>query len=109
MLNFLLKMKDAKCCPDDSYSKLIVDYKPNGKIEEYSGLDFYVNGSGEKGLLFIVDIFGPNAGRSKQVADYLAEAGYNVVMPDLTKGDWMDFPFEMDSLEAIRSTPNGRL
>jgi dienelactone hydrolase len=75
------------CCP--------TTVKPVASGYTAAGADFYITGSGPRGIIFITDIFSrhPNA---FQFADYLAGAGFTVVMPDFFPGgtEWpaSDFP-----------------
>jgi dienelactone hydrolase len=61
-------------------------YQPSGKVVRVEDLDIYVVGSGDKCVVWNYDIFGFNSGRTKELADLLAESGFLVVMPDYFRG-----------------------
>ncbi|KAL6063097.1 DLH domain-containing protein [Balamuthia mandrillaris] len=79
------------CCPAGSWPALKVDYTPTGTTEDIGqGMQAYLTGHAEQGgkaILVVHDVFGPESGRSKAIADQLAAAGYFVVLPDLFRGD----------------------
>ena len=65
------------CCPSDSHPFLESgDYKACGKVENVHGLDLYYVGSGEKCIIWNYDIFGFNAGRTRELCDILSKKGY---------------------------------
>lgn len=53
-------------------------------------LPMYHVGSSEKCVIWNYDIFGFDGGRTKQLADLLAEEGFMVIMPDFFRGTWQD-------------------
>ena len=54
-----------------------------GKVETVANLDIYTVGTGGKCIIWNYDIFGfATGGRTKQLADLLAEEGFLVIMPD---------------------------
>ena len=61
-------------------------YQPRGRVVRVEDLDIYVVGSGDKCVVWNYDIFGFNSGRTKELADLLAESGFLVVMPDYFRG-----------------------
>jgi dienelactone hydrolase len=74
----------ADCCPPGSWPALSTDGKCAGKVEKLDGVDVYITGnpaSAKSGWVLIPDIFSIVSGRSKQVADQIALAGYYVVFP----------------------------
>ena len=73
-------------------------YQPKGKVVTVEDLDIYVVGNGEKCVIWNYDIFGFNSGRTKELADLLAESGFLVVMPDYFRGT-----FQVNSLEKMSS------
>jgi len=88
------KRSDAKnpqlhspCCPVGSEPKLASDYKPKGTIVKHGDLDLYTIGQGDKAIIFIYDVFGVDAGRTKLMCDQFADAGYSVILPDFFRGD----------------------
>jgi len=52
-------------------------------------LQIYQVGSGDKGIVVAEEVFGIDSGRLKHICDLLANAGFNVVMPDFFRGDNM--------------------
>ena len=75
------------CCPTGSLDRLGEQgYQPKGKVVRVGDLDIYVVGSGGKCVIWNYDIFGFNSGRTKELADLLAESGFLVVMPDYFRG-----------------------
>lgn len=74
------------CCPDGSHGYLAADGNNNGTIESVPGaspeVEFYGTGNRESAtaVIIIPDVFGWNAGRTRNIADYLAQIhGYCVV------------------------------
>jgi len=82
-----LKFRKMSCCPPNAHKYLAPDYKFVGHTETLpDGVEFYRTGDPsktKKAVLIIPDIYGWNGGRTRNVADYLAEAGYYVVVPKL--------------------------
>lgn len=76
------------CCPTGSEPKLAANYTPKGTTQNLGDLPVYTVGQGDKAILIISDIFGPDGGRTKLICDQLADAGFLVVLPDLFKGDF---------------------
>lgn len=73
-----------KPCTIDKF--LDSKYETQGNITTLpDGLEFYGVGSTEsqRGILLISDLFGWNTGRTRNLADYLGENGYYVVVPKL--------------------------
>ncbi len=79
--------KNESCCPPGCLRELKTSYKPRGVIENLDGLSVYTIGQGEKAILLIHDIFGVDSGRTKEICDEFADAGYLVVMPDFFEKD----------------------
>jgi len=79
--------KNESCCPPGSLGELKTSYIPRGVIQNLDGLSVYTIGQGEKAIILIHDIFGVDSGRTKEICDQLADAGYLVVMPDFFEGD----------------------
>jgi len=92
------------CCPTDSWAQLgAADYTDKGSVERVGDLDIYVVGKGERCVIWNYDIFGFNSGRTRQLADLLAEAGFMVAIPDYFRGTWQD-PFGPGALEFLQRT-----
>jgi len=79
--------KNTACCPPDSLGGLKTDYKPRGVIQNFDGLSVYTVGQGEKAIIVIHDLLGVDSGRTKEICDQFADAGYLIVMPDFFEGD----------------------
>jgi hypothetical protein len=65
---------------------LDTNYSPRGIIQTLAdGTQFYVVGTTEskKGVILISDLFGWNTGRTRALADYLADTGFYVMIPRL--------------------------
>jgi len=75
------------CCPVGSEPQLAATHIPTGKEETIDGLPLYTVGSGDKAIIFIFDVFGPDAGRTKLICDQLADAGFFVILPDFFRKD----------------------
>ena len=82
------------CCPEGSHGLPASAYTDaKGTMEKMTldgkEVDTYVVGSADAKLtvVFIGDIFSIHAGRIKGLADFLAEKGHRVVVPDWHKGD----------------------
>lgn len=75
------------CCPPNAEQYLAPDYQHKGKIVTTpEGTDFYAIGEeniarNRRCIYILPDIFGWNAGRTRNIADYFAEQGYYVVIP----------------------------
>eukprot|EP00093_Oithona_nana_P005975 05975.XXX_109968_110940_1 [CDS] Oithona nana genome sequencing. len=89
-----------QCCPDEAWGNLNNDdYEVKGTIEtlefppdtragvaSVNNLDIYKVGSSDKCIIWNYDIFGLRAGRTQQMADFLAAHGYLVLIPDYYRG-----------------------
>jgi hypothetical protein len=78
--------EEVRCCPPTAEKYLAPDYNFVGTTHSLEdGIEFYKTGSLEskKAIILIPDIFGWNGGRTRNIADYLAEQGYFVVVPKL--------------------------
>jgi hypothetical protein len=78
--------KQHGCCPPNAHKYLAPDYKHVGNILTLEdGTEIYRTGdpSSKKAVLLIPDIFGWNGGRTRNIADFLAENGYYTVIPKL--------------------------
>lgn len=73
------------CCPPNAEKYLAPDYSSVGSVHRLDdGVEFYATGTPNKnGIVLIPDIFGWNGGRTRNVADYLAEQGFYVTVPKL--------------------------
>lgn len=83
---------DSGCCPPDSEPPRSNDYQPRGVEITVDDLQIYTVGEGPLGIVVIPDIFGfkGNGSRIRLVCDQLADAGYNVVLPGVFRGEPCD-------------------
>jgi dienelactone hydrolase len=83
-------MNDGSCCPKNSLPQFKTDYSPKGTYEIFADIKYYITGdlNSTKAIVLITDLFGPDSGRPKNVADYLGENGFYVIVPDLIEGEW---------------------
>ncbi|TKA65623.1 hypothetical protein B0A49_08358 [Cryomyces minteri] len=83
----------SSCC----LSGKLHEGKPAGRVETIGGLQAYVaepeNGSKEKTVVFLVDIFGWALPNVRLLADNYARAGFYCYIPDLHEGDSVDVEF----------------
>jgi hypothetical protein len=82
----LVIRRKMSCCPPNAEKYLAPDYTAVGKITALSeGVEFYETGSSssKNAVIVIPDIFGWNGGRTRNIADYLADQGYYTVVPKL--------------------------
>merc|ERR1711953_375240 len=77
------------------------DYKEKGTVEKVGDLDIYSVGQGPKCIIWNYDIFGFDSGRSRQMCDLVADAGYLVIMPDYYRGTWCNPMTDGDKLPAF--------
>jgi len=78
------------CCTPNAWGDLKnPDYKEKGQVEKVDDLDIYRVGSSSNGkcIVWCYDVFGFKGGRTRQMCDFLADAGYLVIMPDFYRGD----------------------
>lgn len=77
------QLSGSPCCPPGSHGYLDSgDYKPQGQeVDLGAGLTCYRHGEGKTAVVHCYDVFGLNAGRSKQITDKLAK-GRIAIMPD---------------------------
>ena len=77
------------CCPQGSLPSF-KQGEPTlkGRVVKVEDLEIYVVGKGEKCVIWNYDIHGFNSGRTKQLADQLAESGFLVMIPDYFRGGW---------------------
>jgi len=89
-----INMSSGACCPANSWPELKnPDYKPKGVVElldEASKLEVYTVGEGDKCVIWNYDIFGFDGGRTRQMADFVADQGFLVIMPDYYRGTMCD-------------------
>ena len=79
------------CCPKTAWGNLKnPDYKEKGTIVKVDDLEIYRVGSGSKCIIWNYDIFGFSGGRTRQMCDFMADAGYLVLMPDYYRGEFCD-------------------
>ena len=82
----------TECCPANSAPALKItteQHTPSGNEILLDGLKCYTSGSvnSKKSIIIFYDIFGYDGGRTKQICDQIAGAGYYVVLPDIYHGD----------------------
>mmetsp|Transcript_28803 Transcript_28803/g.72480 ORF Transcript_28803/g.72480 Transcript_28803/m.72480 type:complete len:257 (-) Transcript_28803:16-786(-) len=84
------------CCPPGSWPALTANHTPRFPQPVQladDGLQGYVAvpaAPTDKAVILVPDIFGPNSGRTKNIADQFSEEGYLTVIPDIFRGD--DYP-----------------
>lgn len=106
------------CCPKSSWPQLPDDstYNAKGQIEllnDKTSLQVYTSSvtdasslTKKKGIILYPDVYGPFTSRSKSIADYFSNHGFEVIAPDcfrgetkanvsLPLGEWLaKFPYE---------------
>ena len=68
----------SSCCPPESWGKLNdSNYKCKGKVEniESTNIDVYRVGQSDKCIIWNYDVFGFDGGRTRQMADLVADHG----------------------------------
>ncbi len=78
--------RNMSCCPPNAEKYLAASYSTIGQTHALpNGHEFYITGSttATKAVIVIPDVFGWNAGRTRNVADWFAEAGYLTIVPKL--------------------------
>jgi len=79
------------CCPPGSLSRLGQGaHTPRGQVYTKGDLPIYIVGEGPNCILWNYDIHGFDGGRTKEICDLVAEAGFMVVLPDWFRGTWQD-------------------
>lgn len=65
--------------------------EPKGSHKDLFGIDTYVSGKGNDGkaLVILTDVFGNKLNNTMLIADQLADAGYQVYIPDILFGDYI--------------------
>lgn len=74
------------CCPPNAEKYLAATYATTGSVHTLpNGHEFYHSGStsAKHAVLIIPDVYGWNGGRTRNIADWFAEAGYYAVVPKL--------------------------
>lgn len=75
------------CCPPNADKYLAPTYDTVGEqVKLASGFELYRSGSAaetKKAVLIIPDVWGWNSGRTRNIADMFAEAGYLAVVPKI--------------------------
>jgi len=67
------------CCPATAWKELKnVDYKPKGTINQVGDMTIYQVGTSSKCIIWNYDVFGLDGGRTKQMADFIAENGKTI-------------------------------
>ena len=101
-------MNEGKCCPENSHPEHKTDYKPKGSTENIGDIPTYIIGetTSKKAVFIVPDIFGPEGGRTKYIADLLSTKGYFVILPDLIRGNWYKGELDMSKImELIAKYP----
>jgi len=63
------------------------DYVEKGEIVKIGDMEMYVVGEGPNAIIWNYDVFGFDAGRTREYCDLFAEHGFLVVLPDYFRGD----------------------
>lgn len=101
----------SPCCPEGSHGamKQVPGHK-GCDVQIEGDLTVYHVGTGNRAIIFIHDIFGLNSGRSRLVADEFAQHGYQVLFPDLFRGDTFPDNGKFDGFgEWLKKHPIERL
>eukprot|EP00127_Corallochytrium_limacisporum_P000055 Clim_evm34s2 gene=Clim_evmTU34s2 len=77
----------SSCCPVGSEPARAANYTPLGKEIDVDGVPCYVIGTGTAGILLNADVYGWKGGRTRLICDQLADAGFNVILPDYYRGN----------------------
>ena len=81
----------ASCCPTTAWGELKnPNYKEKGMVEKVDDMEIYHVGSGPKCIIWNYTVFGFNGGRTRQMCDFMADAGYLVILPDYFRGQMCD-------------------
>jgi len=99
---FTISKKMSSCCPSTAWGELKnPNYTEKGQIEKIDDLEIYHVGKGSKCIIWNYDVFGFKGGRTRQMCDFLADAGYLVVMPDYYRGSLCDPTTDGERLPAF--------
>ncbi|MCH0628680.1 dienelactone hydrolase family protein [Kocuria palustris] len=71
------------CCLETNFH----EGTPKGSHSQIGGLDTYSVGSGKKIVVILTDIYGHKYNNTLLIADEISKAGYQVLIPDILKGD----------------------
>eukprot|EP01036_Dinobryon_divergens_P022339 gene22339-30584_t len=78
------------CCPPGSlpFAEKFADYTPKGVVQNLGDLPIYLVGdkSNRKAVIVSYDIYGFDAGRTREICDHIAAAGFLVLLPDFFRG-----------------------
>ena len=58
------------------------DYENEGEVIKIGDLEMYVVGEGPNAIIWNYDVYGFDAGRTRQYCDFFAQNGFLVVLPD---------------------------
>jgi len=98
----------SSCCPENSWGKLNnPGYKAKGIVEKIqeTNIDVYRVGESEKCIIWNYDVFGFDGGRTRQMADFIADHGYMVIIPDYYRGKICDVTKEnLDTIMTFLKT-----
>lgn len=71
------------CCPPGCAPYLAADHEDEGAVKNIDGQLCYQVGSGSSGILLLPDVWGWNGGRTRALADDLANQGVSVWVPKM--------------------------
>lgn len=100
-------LHESSCCSSSSLPFLPKDdYKDQGSVVLLDDLPVYIVGdnSTTKAIVWNYDIFGFDAGRTRQLCDLLAAAGYLVALPDYFRGTRQEPGQPFDKEFAVRAS-----
>jgi len=86
------KLVSSTCCPPGALPKRAMGpHTPKGEFKNINGYEVYVSGNASSGVGILVspEVFGIRQGDLVEFADWLADAGYFVVLPEVFKGDYL--------------------
>jgi len=104
------------CCPADSTPYLAADYAAKGVVLSEGGVEMYQSpakpDNPKNAVVLFSDVWGWNGGRTRAIADFVAELGYLVVVPKMltpayeggTDGDALS-PTSEFSMDWIKGFP----
>jgi len=82
----------SSCCPDNSNDCQTpydgYHWHSKGVVDQVGDMNIYRTGAGTKCIIWCYDIYGFTGGRTRQLCDMLADAGYLVILPDFFRGEW---------------------
>jgi hypothetical protein len=98
------------CCPATAWKELKnVDYRPKGTISQVGDLPIYQVGTSSKCIIWNYDIFGFDGGRTKQMADFIAENGKPLGIHQLQEGPFIQNYFLSGYMVLIPDYYRGKM